>query len=109
MDNVIEKYKNETNEALIKELGITFEEYKKLSPDQLKLIYFKQRLNTLKKHSKIEQNNQTDIILDNFRMETNEIIMETYGITFDEFSELSIPELVNLVRSNRRKNKQKIK
>jgi len=99
-NNIIEKYKNETNETILKELGITFEEFRSLSLEELKLIFFSHKLRKLEKHAK-ENNNDVDRIMEPLKEETNQIILETYGITFEEFRTLSIPDLISLVREKK--------
>ena len=96
-NDIIERYKNETNENIIKQFGITFDEFQSLSVEELK------------KHDKKDQKSEVDLILNNFRDETNKIILGTYGITFDEFRELSVPDLINLFRNPKQNHKTKIK
>ena len=99
-NNIIEKLKQETNENLIKELGITYEEFRDLTPEELKLIFFSHKVKKLEHHVK-ENNKSLDEILGSLKEEANQAILNTYGITFEEFRNLNIPELVNLVRIQR--------
>ena len=101
-NNIIEEYKNETNDILIKKLGMTFEEFRSLTPDELKIIFFSYKFKKLKKHADKTKNNDVDSILNNFKEETNQIIMKKYGITFDEFTMLGIPDLIELVRKDKK-------
>ena len=80
-NNILDKYKQETNEILMNTLGLTIDELKSLGPEELKLLF----LNTKhKNYGKINQsNNNSNKMLEELNNHQNNQVVV---LSLDRFS-----------------------
>ena len=107
-NNTIEKNRKEVNDLIVNELGITLDEFQRLSLEEQRILLLKYK--TKKLEEKELSNNNINIVQE-LKEETDIIIKNNNDISLDEFKSLSIDELIYLSRNtkNKRKLKSKLK
>lgn len=100
-NNIIEKNKKETNELLIKNLGLTLEEFQLLSNEEKQLIFmkYKEDLQSAKNNFEEQKEIEYDDILQKYKDETNQLLIKNLDITLEKFQMLSIEDLIRLFRN----------